>query len=245
MEDYGTKPRLISPQRGLSFTVVLTAIAGLLTTGAPAQTFFSDPSGDSRPSEPLSLPIPDVIAVGGGYDANWVYLSAVFQPGTLNHRDLGFTFDLDVDQNPLTGLREAGAPYGIDYWVWFNTAANPSEGQVWLMSPYTLVGTVPVSLGQDSLSIRVPLSLFGNDDGIMNFGFSAGEPSPFNPQNSFTVFDAAPDYVLGMILTTATTPIPEPRALSLGVLGLALLLFPPLRARTLGGLTNRPQRTPR
>jgi hypothetical protein len=157
-------------------------------------------------------------------------MSATFQPGTLNHQDLGFDFRFDIDQNPLTGSQEDRLR-GVDYWVWFNTSANPSEGQVWLMSPYTQVGTVPVSFEQDSLSIRVPLSLLGNDDGILNFGFSVGEPSSFNPQHSFTIFDDAPNYVTGMTLTTATTLIPEPEGVGLEVLGLVLLLFPRLRAR--------------
>jgi hypothetical protein len=236
MNNYGT-PRPVVPQRPSSFAAGLTAIACSLTLGASAQTFFSDPSGDSRPSAPLSFPIPDVITVGGGYDANWVYMSAIFQPGTLNHRDLGFAFEFDVDQDPLTGYQYGDRLRGVDYWVWFNTSANRSEGQVWLMSPYTQVGTVPVSLGQDSLSIRVPLSLLGNDDGVLNFGFEVGEPSSFNPQSSFSVYDEAPDYVPGAILTTATTPIPEPQTVSLEAFGLALLFLVCLRA---GANKNEP-----
>ena len=166
------------------------------------------------------------------YDANYVYLSATFQAGSLNQADLGFVFFLDVDQDPLTGLRDEGFPYGVDYWVYFSTAVNRSEASVLLMSPYSQAGTVPISFGTDSLSARVPLVFLNDDDGIMNFGFAVGEP---DLQSGVVISDFAPDVdVPGMALTATTTPVPEPPSMGFGILALALARFQHFRVRHAG-----------
>jgi hypothetical protein len=201
--------------RPLLFAAGLLMISSIVEGTARAQTLLTDLSGDSSAG-------PDVVSVSAGYDASYLYLSAEFRVGTLNPASFGFVFDLDVDQNPLTGMRYAGGPYGVDYWVYFNSEDSLTTASVKFMtSPYPLTGTVLLTVGQDQISTRVPLALLGNDDGIMNFGFACGLPY-YN--YGITIYDTAPDginIVSGKTLTTATTPVPEPQSLLLGVLAVS------------------------
>jgi opacity protein-like surface antigen len=74
--------------------IALGAMA-LLANSAFATT-ITDPVGDASGHA-------DVVALSGAYSQTSLFLSAQFQPGTLDPTNLAFFIGLDTDENPATG----------------------------------------------------------------------------------------------------------------------------------------------
>jgi len=157
----------------------------------------TDPAGDAFGNA-------DVISVSARFASGKMFLTANFSAGSLNPTNLGFIFGFDVDQNPATGTPPPAFPLGADSTVSFNSAEGTDLAMVGgFIAP---VSWVPVTFGSNSLSLVVPLSAFGPNDGVMGFGFIVGVP---NGTNGFFAYDVAPDSVWNSPLTSLTSPIPE------------------------------------
>jgi hypothetical protein len=147
----------------------------------------------------------DAVSISARFASGNLFLAANFAEGSFNPTNLGFIFGFDVDQNLATGVQPPGSfPLGADASVYFNSADG--TGLAYFGS-FTVPPTwVPVVFGSNSLSLVIPLSVFGPDDGIMGFGFIVGIP---NGTNGFFGFDTVPDSAMGGPLSGLTSPVPE------------------------------------
>jgi len=163
--------------------IALGAMA-LLAKSAFA-TIITDPVGDASGHA-------DVVALSGVYNQTTLFLSAQFQPGTLDPTSLAFFIGLDTDQNPATG-EQPFFPIGSEFVVGFNSLASTSQATIF-QQHVGLVGSVPISFGTNSFTVAVPLSMLGNDDGAALFGLAEGVPTD---PSSFDAFDYVPDSARG------------------------------------------------
>jgi hypothetical protein len=124
-------------------------------------TIITDPVGDASGHA-------DVVVLSGVYNHTSLFLSAQFQPGTLDSTNLAFFIGLDTDQNPATG-EQPFFPIGSEFVVGFNSLASTSQVTIF-QQHVGLVGSVPISFGTNSFSVAVPLSMLGNDDGAALLG---------------------------------------------------------------------------
>jgi hypothetical protein len=115
-----------------------------------------------------------------------------FAPGTFSPATTFAQFELDVDQNPLTG-----SPFealGLDYIVDMGSSYYAGQARVSRFiggTQYQPVGTAPISIVADGIDVGIPLSLIGNDDGRLNFRVIS---SGFLGGNGFsTILDYMPD----------------------------------------------------
>lgn len=156
----------------------------------------NDPAGDASGHA-------DVVSISGRFAHDNLFLTANFSNGTLNRTNVGFIFGFDTDQNPNTGVQPpADFPLGADYSVYFNSATDPNYAIVSGVSPIP----VPVTFGSNTLSLSIPLSTLGNDDGIMGFGFIVGVPIG---TMGFIPYDTVPNSASGGPLGGLTSPLPE------------------------------------
>ncbi len=158
----------------------------------------TDPVGDATGHA-------DAVSISARFARGNLFLTANFSEGSLNPTNVAFIFGFDVDQNPATGVPPpATFPLGAEASVYFNSAEGTGLATV---GGYTAPATrVPVTFGSNSLSLVVPLSAFGPDDGVMGFGFIVGVP---NGTNGFFAFDTVPDSAMGGSLSGLTSPVPE------------------------------------
>lgn len=166
----------------LGAIVLLTAACGSSTTAptnAPPTLHaeVTDPAGDGVASAGVPTP-PDLIHgtvdVAGGN----LTVTIQFAPGTLDLSTL-LTIELDTDQNAATGI-VAATGIGIDYVL---SLYGPTQTLVQRANPstcgtggdcYTQVGTASLSMGTDTMTTTVPLSMLGNASGRLNYRVFAG-----------------------------------------------------------------------
>jgi len=183
------------------FTVILAA--RLPTYG---QTILTDPVGDASGNH-------DAIAISGGFARSNLYLTATFQPGSLDRNRLAFIFGFDTDQNAATAIGHHGLfPIGAESTCSYNASADPNHVEIW-NGVSNQAATLPIHFESNSLSITIPLARIGDTDGIMNFGFICGVPTS---TSSFNFYDAVPDSVWGGPLVGPTSLIPELNIARLG-----------------------------
>src|SRR5262249_50216777 len=119
-----------------------------------------------------------------------------FAPGTLNRQTTRTTVLLDTDQVVSTGIAQnnsLGADYDLDLSAALSQAtvnkANPAACAA-MQGGFDAIGSLPVTLGTDSMQVTVPLSMLGGDDGRMSFLASTYVlVAPLTP----VVFDFAPN----------------------------------------------------
>lgn len=122
---------------------------------------------------------------------------------------VGGFIDLDVDQNPLTGLfsfADANSPYSsrigaefcLDFFRYSSSAGGVELYQA-IDDEFRLVARVPVQFSSHGFSLSIPLSLLG-DDGHVNLSAAFGTTSPELPTVGPT--DAAPNG--GFLQSTAS-----------------------------------------
>lgn len=183
--------------------VLLTNACGSSST-APTSTStafhaeVNDPTGDAAVSAAVPLP-PDVIHGTADVGDGNVTLTIQFAPGTLNRASTLLTIELDTDQNAATGIPAANG-VGIDYVL---SLYGPTGTIVQQATPstctnagacYTQVGTASLSIGTDTMTTTVPLSMLGNASGRLNFRVFASVPQPA-PTPTITT-DVMPDITL-------------------------------------------------
>lgn len=112
--------------------------------------------------------------------------------GTFDPARTLIQFDLDVDQNPVTGSPSEGL--GLDYIIDMGSAYYAGQARVSRFvggTQYETVGTVPISVSANGIDVGVPLSLIGGDDGRMNFRVISAS---YLGGNGFsTILDYMPD----------------------------------------------------
>lgn len=112
--------------------------------------------------------------------------------GTFNPATTAIQFDLDVDQNPVTGSPFEGL--GLDYIINMGSLFYGNQAQVMRFvggTQYQVVGNVPISIVADGIDVGIPLSLIGNDDGRLNFRVIAS--SQLGANSFSTILDYMPD----------------------------------------------------
>lgn len=157
----------------------------------------TDPIGDAVVSSGVAT-APDLTHGIVDVAAGNVTFTIQFAPGSLDRQTTLLGFELDTDQNASTGI-PAGA-VGIDYHIGFRASASsaivekatpstcvPANGA----SCYTSIGTAPIGVGTDSLTVTVSLAMLGGASGRMNYQvFSYAAPPTSAPTS---VADVMPD----------------------------------------------------
>lgn len=188
------------------------------------------------------FPTNDITSMSAGYDSNALYLSLTYASGTFDPANIKLEIGLDTDTNAATSANGISFTlFGADYLISIlspSPSVTPTAALVYhgfLNTPLELVGTIPLVYGIDMLSIVVPLSLLGNDDGVTNFAAEHSIPYPppslfLIPYGDFVGNPAVPlcDFYSVCVpingLVGPSTPIPEPGAEWLLALGLGAML---------------------
>jgi hypothetical protein len=187
---------------GVTLSIAMTLLC------VRVQATLLDPVGDTFGMDALQMDITSVDAI---YDAGTlrfiVTCAGSISPASagLSNSIKGFV-DLDTDRNSLTGEASFVSTYGPSpapdlgdefYVDLFTESIHPGEVDVFDAVTGTVVGTIPVDFGSNSLSLIIPLSLLGGDDGLVNYAVIAGTLTEAT--------DEAPD---GMIPGTSHVPVP-------------------------------------
>jgi len=106
------------------------------------------------------------------------FADPVLPPSSFGSGLFGF-IDMDTDQNPATGINSNAnvvftphIPMGVDYSIdVFSESVHPGFVDVISRreSRMTIVGRVPITFTDTSLSVTVPLALVGSDNGSVNY----------------------------------------------------------------------------
>lgn len=167
-----------------------------------------DPAGDVR--DPSSSLQNDIISTAATFDNDSItftvtFAEQIFPGSSSNPRRLGGTIDIDTDQNPATGWPPVVGPPAMNLGIEFqlNLWGEPQHpGRVEVQTRYpgedTSMGTVPIQFSDKSISITVPLALLGGDNGLVNYGVTAGVVGVGQT-------DRAPNYAV----PNTSVPVPE------------------------------------
>jgi hypothetical protein len=150
------------------------------------------------------------------FDSANLYFHVAFVPGTFDINDYRFVLHLDADQDPGTGLNPVGIgstlrdDIGLDFYVASDTMPSSSFGGPGFAKVYAphvgVVDEVSFAYGMDFLSFSVPLSSLGNDDGVVNYVFSAADSIK---DNFVTNADHVPNTGLGVSTGTNASSTPD------------------------------------
>ena len=141
-----------------------------------------DPIGDVRPG-PSPGQEADIASVKSTYDMESLSFTVNFagpiSPPSATGLGLFGFIDIDTDQNPATGINSNAnvfftprIPLGVDYSIdVFSEWVHPGIVDVISRreSRLTVVGRVPITFTETSLSVTVPLSVLGGDNGAVNY----------------------------------------------------------------------------
>jgi hypothetical protein len=173
------------------------------STVASISTFHAeatDPAGDAVVSAGVATP-PDMVHSTVDVAGGAVTFTVQFAPGTMNTQTTRLDIQLDTDQNASTGV-SGGNGVGIDYILdlW---AARTQQTLVQQAQPatcanggscYTDVGVASISMGINTMSTTVSLSVLGNASGRINYRiFAYASPQATTPT---VVADVMPDTTL-------------------------------------------------
>ena len=130
----------------------------------------SDPVGDGGPV--------DVIEIRGNSTSSAIELQLVFKT-ELDPFDFGGYLGFDTDQDPFTGIeypfsnpnQDVGCEFFVDFFsLGFNEINVYDQFSNYL-------GTVDATYDLRSFTFAIPLSILGNDDGVMNIAAVVGDNS--------------------------------------------------------------------
>ena len=144
---------------------------------------ISDPAGDGGPV--------DIIQIRGRSTADSIQLECVFETD-LNPFDFGGNLGLDIDQDILTGIplpsglyeQEVGCEFIVSF---FSIGYNLVE----VYDQYfNYLGSFTATYDSRSFRFSIPLSLLGNDDGVINLAAVVGNgsgPTDWIPDEGYGV----------------------------------------------------------
>jgi hypothetical protein len=177
---------------------------GALSPAAPSPAALhaeiGDPVGDAL-ADPSARVSPDLTHATIDVANGSITVAIRFAPAAFDPATARVTVQLDTDQNPSTGIRQAngmGVEYVIDMPA-FSSQANvlkavPNAACTTIDPCYVPAGTVPLSVSSDGMTAAVPLPLLGNADGRMMFRVIAYVSLP-GVASAYTD-DAMPDMTL-------------------------------------------------
>lgn len=168
-----------------------------VTTSVPTNEIITDPEGDDLNFD--SKKRVDVISIEAGTNGVDMSVRVNFSSATIMSTVVGYV-DLDTDQNKTTGVEASGNIFvpgtnqdlGVDYQLDFFML--PNTGNVEVRNPITwdVLGTFPATVEGQSITVTIPLSVVGNDDGYIYVGAALG--------NIDMATDAAPNDGHGFLL---------------------------------------------
>lgn len=172
--------------------------------------------------------------------------NAPVAPSVNQQMGLSGFVDIDVDQISVTGassnISTLSFPFGssglgIEYYLDL-FSENANAGFVNVRDPLMaiVVGTAPITYGASSAAIVVPLSLLGNDDGLVNYAVVVGD---FGAQTDQAV-DAGIIQAGGAPASSSFAATPEPPGLALLAYALWVLALWRRPARGAGSLRGLP-----
>jgi hypothetical protein len=165
---------------------------------------------------------PDIIFASIVVDDAAVTFTMRFAPGTLVQATTRSVFHIDADQNSATGAPWNGL--GVEFLATQGSFGDTSNAHLtWFGGgPAVLLGSVAVSFSSNQVEYAFARSLFGAEDGLLNF-IAAVQVTETLGQ-SVPIHDFAPDFDPsggGGIASTAV--VPEPATLGLLAGGLSAL----------------------
>jgi len=204
----------VRPSRSGTFTLVPNVVfSPSFIIPGPASNSFTVSALGRQFVDPADNGTLDLRAITATTDGATLTLDVRYGTGFDPTRSRG-SFSLDIDQDVLTGhpgidsggTRETQA-VGVDYIVRFNADFN-ATGQntatvfqyAGSLNSFNFVGTVAVTRFADGYAAAVPLSMLGNDDGLLNLKVTS---SVAITEFSFTgILDVASDEGLAPITIT-------------------------------------------
>jgi hypothetical protein len=177
---------------GSLFLTIACANSTTSSPSAPSTTTYhaelTDPTGDAVAS-PGFPNTPDL--VHGTVDVSGATIAFNIQlaPGTLDRSTTRVGIALDTDQTSATGLNAwgIGVDYLVDMWAPSNQVTIARAVPTGAGTPdnpyYVNVGTAPLSIVADNMTVTVSLSLLGNASGRLNyrvFAYSEAFQSPIS-----------------------------------------------------------------
>ena len=169
----------------------LTGVHGYVRAAA-GPTTTDDPQGDATGSAGV---LPDIASINAEVVDNSLSLQVTFHDAIPTENDWFGYFELDLDQNAVTGepayqnafgpAGQRGGMLGVERRVVFS-ALPDSQATVYDID-FNIITTTTVTLDGPSISLEVPLTALADDDGNLNMGLITGLVG-----DTF-VADAAPD----------------------------------------------------
>lgn len=201
---------------GLSVLAVVGVSIGL--AGGSSATEVSDPVGDTF--APVGVGALDISSIDAEFDETAMRVTVKFDPSTpiqppsagATNSVVGSLIFLDTDQDTGTGVNFFGF-LGADFFVDIG-AEEFTPGQVEVVDEaFTTLGTAPISFTAASFVVGVPLSLIGEDDGLLDYFVLIGAPDV--TPGYFTFVDEAPNEGAATSEAAPTpthtpTPMPTP-----------------------------------
>ena len=171
----------------------------------------SDPVGDNFSAGP------DIVSAEIVVDDLWVTFTMRFDGGTWDPATTKSSFALDLDQNSATGIAFNGL--GSEALVSQGYLGDTATAYLSSFSASVTGGSAPVTFLADGVQYAFARSLFGPEDGALDF-FAMVQVA-LSSNSSTTFRDFTPDFNAGPASTVAA--VPEPATLSLLAGGLSLL----------------------
>jgi hypothetical protein len=174
-----------------------------------------DVTGDSAAGDP------DITMAEINVDASSIQFLMYFAPGTLNPATTKSGFSLDTDQNAATGASWNGI--GVDFAASQGYLGDTGTAHLWNYLSGE-IGTSLVTLHPDYVEYSFSRSLFGSEDGLLDFIGTVQVALSSN--SSSLIGDFAPQPFGPLPGYASTQAVPEPSTLLLfATAGLALLLW--------------------
>ena len=156
--------------RHKSFSAVVVLFCVIITFSVSNFALaISDPEGDTFGQEPAQI---DVIELSAEHSSHYLYLTArfatpIYPAGSGMVQDLHGFIELDVDQDPDTVFPGMVEGLGVDFALILHSV---SDGMIDLHDFGSgTIAKVPIVFDEMSFMIKIPLSLLGDDDGLINF----------------------------------------------------------------------------
>ena len=186
------------------------AAAGPIYVGSQA-----DPLGDTF----FIGPGPDIVFAGIVVDDSWVTFTMQFAAGTWNPNTTKSTFNIDADQNSATGDLWNGL--GIDFVVSQGYFGNTGTASLKQFPGNILVASAPVTFLTDGVEYSFARSLFGAEDGSLDF--IAAAQTTLVADEATPIGDFAPNIERGLGPASTVAAVPEPATFAMLAGGLSLL----------------------